>query len=205
MSKTRHDPALPRTALTDQFLGRHLQKRFACQRIFDHECSLDPSASDISRLSFCLRHFIELPAMNFLWCPDFMFAPFAVIQLVIATWDTPQMKNERQRLHLLSDAARNRHRIVGMRLGQIEHLDAFVLRLVAVGHPDLIVSKLLSQLRNKSCFERGDMGGIFQRDFRLSLDLWKAKLRSRLCPLFHITRFTGECKRSPLTSLPVYG
>ena len=84
-----------RATHTHELARRHFHQCFAGQRVFDDEGPCEPPSPDVSDVSLGLHHFIELPALDFLWCPDLVLAPFPVIALVMATWDAPQMQHER--------------------------------------------------------------------------------------------------------------
>jgi hypothetical protein len=79
-----------------------------------------------------------------------------------------------------------------MRFREIEYLDALILRLVAVTHLDLLLTELAHELREQSCFERGDMGRIPQGEASLRLNLGKAKLSCGLVALSLVAWLTSQ-------------
>jgi hypothetical protein len=63
-----------------------------------------------------------------------MLAVLAIIHLVIAARDTAKLVHQGERLDHFADGTGNGNRIVGMRLGQVQHLNALVFRLIPIGH-----------------------------------------------------------------------
>src|SRR2546423_8461415 len=131
---------------------------------------------------------MELPTLDLARCPNFMLTVFAIKQLIIATRNTAQLMGDCTRFDHFAHDTGNGHCIVGMRLGKAKHLDTLVLRLVAIGHVNLICSKDRLKALDHGGFESLYVSSMFQRDGSLSLEPWLIKLMGRLHLRSYISR-----------------
>src|SRR5205823_4194565 len=97
-----------------------------------------------------------------------------------------------QWLDYLANRASNRHSVVGVGLGQVKHLDAFVFGLVTVRDAYLALSEDCLQILDHPAFECRHMGGILQWNTSLCLHVWESKLCCCLLPFSEIAGFTGN-------------
>src|SRR5258708_22755517 len=189
-----NDPAVPRASQPPQFARSDFQDTLARCHIFHDKGPFDASAANIPNHPFRLNQFIQLPSTQLLRRPHLVLAPHAVVQLIVPVRHTAVVKNACSGLHRLSHCTSNGNRVVGVRLGKVEHLNTLVFSFIPIGHDDLIWSELLDELMDHGSLDRRQAGGISQWHTGLLLEVRQSKLKSRLCSLLFVTRIAASTR-----------
>ncbi len=112
--------------------------------------------------------------------------------LIVASWEATDSMDHLQRRDHLAHLTGNGYCIIGVRLGQVKHLDAFVFRLIPIRDTYLAHSEERLQVLDHAGFHRRDMGCVFQGLASLRLQSGKTKLRCRLLRFAHVARMAGQ-------------
>src|SRR6266852_1861263 len=128
-----NDPPLRWARKPSEFARCYFQHGLCCGYILDDKRPFDSSSTNVASDCFRLNQFIQLPAMQLLGRPDPVFPALPIEQLVVSTRNAVHLIDWRHRLDHFAHLAGNGHGIVGVRFGQIKHLDALVLGLIPIG------------------------------------------------------------------------
>ncbi len=92
--------------------------------------------------------------MHFAWGPTLVLTAWPIEALILASWQTTEMIDSFHEPHLLTDLADYRYRIISVRLGQIEDLNALILGLIPIAHRHASLPEEIPKLLDHRRFER---------------------------------------------------